>query len=155
MIILTQKDLPSNLLCETIDCLNSKLDGTSRSDILEFFSLQETNEELYLIGVNSMVVITPEGVKARYTKNVVRTLPSLKEQLQNITNNKTVTKGSQELVSKEINDYRMSICSSCEHFSNGKCIDVDKGNGIIEKGCGCGLNFKTKLANEKCPHGKW
>lgn len=154
MIILTQNNLPTNPLCETIDCLNSKLDGTSRADVLEFFSLQETNEDLYLVGDTSLLVINTEGLKARYIKNAARTFPPLKEMLQNVVKNKSSSK-TQELVSKEDTENRMAICSSCEHFSNGKCIDVDKGNGIIEKGCGCGLNLKTRLANEKCPHGKW
>lgn len=39
---------------------------------------------------------------------------------------------------------RLEICEGCEFYKNGTC-----------QKCGCVIRFKTKLATEKCPLGKW
>ena len=51
-----------------------------------------------------------------------------------------------EYVSKEIKDQRLDICSSCIFLFNitKQC-----------KKCGCFMELKTKLADAKCPIGKW
>lgn len=36
------------------------------------------------------------------------------------------------------------VCSTCEHFSQGRC-------GL----CGCYLKVKLRLATESCPDGRW
>lgn len=47
-------------------------------------------------------------------------------------------------VSKEERDRRLAICQRCEFFNGRSC----------EK-CGCIAKWKTKLATESCPVGKW
>jgi hypoxanthine phosphoribosyltransferase len=41
---------------------------------------------------------------------------------------------------------RLNICSTCEHYDNGRCKHV---------GCGCFLSTKAWLSSEKCPIDKW
>lgn len=57
---------------------------------------------------------------------------------------KATAKGEKITISKEEQERRMAICVACEHF-NGKTCDL----------CGCVARWKTKLATESCPIGKW
>lgn len=41
-------------------------------------------------------------------------------------------------------EHRLAICKACEFFTGITCLK-----------CGCVARFKTKLATEKCPIGKW
>lgn len=56
--------------------------------------------------------------------------------------------GKELLVSKEEKEQRMSICRSCEHYTElcgqARCNE-----------CGCFAMLKTELASAKCPCGKW
>lgn len=47
-------------------------------------------------------------------------------------------------VSKDIEQNRLDICSSCPLNVNGTCID-----------CGCIIQEKVKLSVSFCPQGKW
>ena len=49
----------------------------------------------------------------------------------------------------KINKYRMNICLDCEH-----CIKIKKIGYVCEK-CGCILESKTRVINEKCKLKKW
>jgi len=46
----------------------------------------------------------------------------------------------------DVEESRLKICSSCEHFikPTTQC-----------KQCGCIMKLKTKLPNSECPIGKW
>lgn len=61
---------------------------------------------------------------------------------------RAAVKREQIKVSSEEQSRRMAICHACVgpdgHF-NGRTCDL----------CGCVVNWKTKLATEKCPIGKW
>jgi len=46
--------------------------------------------------------------------------------------------------SKETEQQRINICTTCELFENNRC-----------KKCGCYLAAKRKIATESCPIGKW
>jgi hypothetical protein len=45
---------------------------------------------------------------------------------------------------KETRTARMSICKSCDRYSNYRCSE-----------CGCFMKTKTILADAMCPIGKW
>ena len=77
-----------------------------------------------------------------------------------------------ELLNKEKDLYknRISICKECKLFSNTiigeicdhtKCLYKDKVYDVGSKpyksicGCGCRLNAKLRLKDEKCVLGKW
>jgi len=47
-------------------------------------------------------------------------------------------------VSDEEQARRLSICKGCEWFTGSRCTK-----------CGCVMRWKTKLATESCPIGKW
>ena len=55
-----------------------------------------------------------------------------------------ITRQNDKLASK-----RMEICNSCEHKMTIKYV------GDICSICGCILENKTRLINEKCDLGKW
>lgn len=57
---------------------------------------------------------------------------------------KAKASGQKVTVSDNERDRRMAICYICEFFTGTSC----------EK-CGCVARWKTKLATEKCPMGKW
>lgn len=74
---------------------------------------------------------------------------SLSQKAANITGAtfrvaKAVFKGADVIASASEIDRRMAICQSCEFFTGTTC-----------KKCGCLASFKTKLATETCPIGKW
>ena len=70
---------------------------------------------------------------------------------------------------KETSQERMSICASCPLYDNGLCSSKKTDSavktfdykeeiryiGLPYTGCGCILNWKTRLINEVCPLGKW
>jgi hypothetical protein len=39
---------------------------------------------------------------------------------------------------------RLAICKTCHHYDGTRCLK-----------CGCFMAFKSRLANEHCPVGKW
>lgn len=60
---------------------------------------------------------------------------------------------------EEIAEQRMSICSTCQLFT-----DSDKGCMVPgttpccderQGGCGCSLSLKTRSLSSECPLGKW
>jgi hypothetical protein len=57
---------------------------------------------------------------------------------------KAKAQGQVVTVSDEERDRRMAICQDCEFFTGLTCLK-----------CGCVARWKTKLATEKCPVGKW
>ena len=72
-------------------------------------------------------------------------------------------------INKSMSELRMEVCRKCPLFSNkfgGLCnsrlwldpetndISDVKQPGYIS-GCGCKLSFKTSVASEECPAGKW
>lgn len=57
---------------------------------------------------------------------------------------KSVARREPVIVSDQEHDRRFAICQACEHFTGTSC-----------RLCGCIAKFKTKLATEKCPIGKW
>lgn len=70
---------------------------------------------------------------------------------------------------KELSDQRIGICTgcslregnSCSTEKSGKAIksleyeDEQRYKGIVYSGCGCLLDAKTLVDDEKCPLGKW
>lgn len=70
---------------------------------------------------------------------------------------------------EDLSKNRLKICYSCPLYSNklgGICnsklwLNVNTGDVSTtaktgyERGCGCRLSSKTRLANAKCPAGKW
>jgi hypothetical protein len=58
---------------------------------------------------------------------------------------KQAAKGGRVTVSKESQDRRLAICAKCPKFTEKKTCKV----------CGCVLKFKTKLATDHCPEGRW
>lgn len=72
-------------------------------------------------------------------------------------------------INEAMSETRMRICKTCPLYSNslgGICnnklwIDPETEDISFEKqpgykrGCGCVLSFKTSVASEKCPIGKW
>ena len=70
---------------------------------------------------------------------------------------------------EDLSKSRLKICYSCPLYSNklgGMCnsrlyLNVNTGDVSTtaktgyERGCGCRLSAKTRLANAKCPVGKW
>lgn len=60
---------------------------------------------------------------------------------------------------EEIAQQRMSICETCQLFTNNDkgclvpgttpCCDETQG------GCGCSLSLKTRALSSECPLGKW
>jgi hypothetical protein len=63
--------------------------------------------------------------------------------IKNIINNKI------KIVSPKIQMNRIKICSNCEHVRLKKTMYKRCSK------CGCFLNAKSKLLNQKCPIGKW
>lgn len=77
----------------------------------------------------------------------------------------------QELLNlgEDLSKSRLKICYSCPLYSNklgGMCnsrlwLNVNTGDVSTtakigyERGCGCRLSAKTRLAQAKCPVGKW
>lgn len=57
---------------------------------------------------------------------------------------KAVVGGKKVRVSKDEQQRRLTICQGCDRFVNGKCLD-----------CGCVGRWKSWLATERCPLGKW
>lgn len=55
-----------------------------------------------------------------------------------------VLKNEQVKVSQDVLAQRRAICSTCNHWVNGRC-----------ELCGCYTKLKLRLATEKCPAGKW
>lgn len=72
-------------------------------------------------------------------------------------------------LNKDLVTERIKICKICPLFSQkfgGVCnsrlwLNVETGDVSLEakpgykRGCGCRLNAKLTLSNEKCPVGKW
>lgn len=52
---------------------------------------------------------------------------------------------------KELKEYRLSICEKCEHVRDLM------GRGWINYCdiCGCMLNTKARMRSSNCPEGKW
>ena len=50
---------------------------------------------------------------------------------------------------KEMSKERMDICKECPMFYKDELL------GDRCKECGCRLNAKTRIAEEKCPLNKW
>lgn len=48
-------------------------------------------------------------------------------------------------VTEEIQDERLKICNTCEHYTKLKFCSQ----------CNCFMPVKTKLSYKKCPVGKW
>jgi hypothetical protein len=48
------------------------------------------------------------------------------------------------LASKEVVDHRLAYCDPCEHNKLGIC-----------KKCGCFIQGKTRIANQRCPLSYW
>lgn len=72
-------------------------------------------------------------------------------------------------LNKDLSEERLKICKKCPIYSNkfgGLCnnklyidpktnkISIYKKDGYV-KGCGCRLQAKTTILNEKCIIGKW
>lgn len=69
----------------------------------------------------------------------------------------------------DISEERMEICKNCPLYTTrmgGMCnskLWLDPQTGDISlyerpgyyKGCGCKLDFKTRVRSEECPAGKW
>lgn len=69
----------------------------------------------------------------------------------------------------EISQKRLKICKICPIYSNnfgGQCngkLWLNPENGEVSlypqegfyKGCSCKLSWKTRVADEECPAGKW
>jgi flavoprotein len=68
---------------------------------------------------------------------------------------KSVSDGGSVSAEKDVRADRLKICMNCPHFG----VEVRSGRGIIKYigcgKCGCVVTFKTMLANEHCPIGKW
>lgn len=82
----------------------------------------------------------------------------------------TITVGHPAELEQQLRDNRLSICKKCLLFTNhpqlgyicdnnkhitldGKLINYESSNS--RSGCGCKLEIKTRLKNEKCILGKW
>lgn len=72
-------------------------------------------------------------------------------------------------LNKDIKNIRLNICKKCPLYTprfGGMCnnklwynansgdVSIAYKDGYI-RGCGCRLQAKTTLADEKCPAGKW
>lgn len=123
----------------------------------EALALLEAAGPTMLIGDKHILLLTDT---VRVFSEVRRRAPSLKDSLVNVTGavSRAVTAatiGQQVLATEEVAKSRIAKCQTCPHFRNGFCADVVRPDGSVEKGCGCLLAAKVKLATEACPQGKW
>lgn len=72
-------------------------------------------------------------------------------------------------INKSMSEKRMEICRRCPIYSkvlggmcNSRLLLDPETNDVSTKekdgyyrGCGCKLSFKTSVASEECPAGKW
>lgn len=59
--------------------------------------------------------------------------------------NQVAEKARTLLADEKVQQERVSICNSCEFLAVTRTC----------KKCGCFVDAKTKLMNQKCPVGKW
>ena len=52
--------------------------------------------------------------------------------------------GKIKYVPKDVSEFRLGQCHSCEHLKIGLCTQ-----------CGCIVEFKTRYEESSCPLGKW
>ena len=60
----------------------------------------------------------------------------------------------------KLSELRMSICHGCTELKDGKFLKIENGHAGFEQAkkcgvCGCPIEQKTIVINEKCPLGKW
>lgn len=68
---------------------------------------------------------------------------------------KRVVKWQRVTVARSVADRRLDICKACSHYRDDTCVSLVMPDGSIEKGCGCNLSLKVRVASESCPVGKW
>ena len=61
---------------------------------------------------------------------------------------------------QQLSNERMSICAKCPFAKESKFLKLFKGEGKSMKAiycsrCGCPVNEKTLVTDEKCPENKW
>ena len=61
---------------------------------------------------------------------------------------------------QELSNNRMNVCVTCPFAKQSKFLKLFKGeardiDAIACSKCGCPVNEKSLVVNEKCPEGKW
>lgn len=75
--------------------------------------------------------------------------PSLIDQAFNLTTDlsktlKSMALGGRVLVESATAGDRSTVCSTCDSFKNGRCME-----------CGCWMPLKVHLVSSSCPKKKW
>jgi len=65
-----------------------------------------------------------------------------------------------DIETAELSKERLKICSSCPYAKESSFLKLFKGEAreleaIYCTSCGCPVNEKSLVKNEKCPKGKW
>jgi hypothetical protein len=168
--ILTKEDLPENPAFRTMDDLIARCDGTSRSEVCQFFGIEDDGSDVWLFGELMVVRYVNNNPPLQYRAMQKQKSPSIMEMVKNAsaavarTVAAAATSG-QVLAPEEVVKTRRAICEAFPHYKDGRCMDVIEpdttdadGNvvkGAVLRGCGCNLNAKSRLAAEKCPQDKW